>query len=170
MKTFIKVIKNYFLCQKYKFLKMYNVYTGKFCGYHSTWYDFIPSGWKKAFGKDLCKELKKALKKDKFYKKFRIIEVKEKYGTLRIYHFGISDRAYQVINKYEKMSWDYCINCGEKALYDTYDFNLYICPYCEKCFKEIVKSRLKNYTFEGKKFEELKEKCKKDKEENEMEM
>ena len=69
MKTFIKAMKNYFLCQKYKFLKMYNVYTGKFCGYRSTWYDFIPSGWKKAFGKDLCKELKKALKKDKFYKK-----------------------------------------------------------------------------------------------------
>ena len=76
-----KYIKNFFLCLKYPFLKVRNVWTGKFCGYNGTYLDWIPHGWKKAFGKQLCKDLRKALIKDKNLYKFRFSDIKEKYGV-----------------------------------------------------------------------------------------
>ena len=50
-------IKNFFFCLRYPFWKSRNVWTGKFCGYSSTSYDWIPEGWRKAFGKELSKDI-----------------------------------------------------------------------------------------------------------------
>lgn len=73
-------IKNYFLCLKYPFLKSRNVWTDKFLGYGDTLYEWIPDGWRKAFGKQLIKDLRKALKQDGILKDFRFHQIKEKYG------------------------------------------------------------------------------------------
>lgn len=56
-------IRNFLFCRKYPFWKSTNVFTGEFLGYDSTWYDDILPGWRKAFGKDLSREIKRVGKK-----------------------------------------------------------------------------------------------------------
>ena len=134
MKTNIfKYIYNYFFCLRYPFYRVRNVWTDKFMGYDHTLYDHIPEGWRKAFGKQLSKELKKQLKKDNQLKTFRFSQIKEKYGMLRLYNFGCSEECMKLLDKYEKLSKEYCIYCGKKAKYITKGYILYV---CEDCFKK----------------------------------
>ena len=135
MKLFRKLY-NYIICLRYPFYKNRNVWTGKFLGYSSTWYADIPEGWRKAFGKQFSKELKKQLKKDKQLHTFRFSEIKEKYGTLRIYTFGCSEECQKIINKYENISRNICINCGK---YTEYETEGYILPLCPKHLREYEK-------------------------------
>lgn len=98
--------------------------------------DSMDYGWKKNFGIDFCKDLKKALLKDKGWKymitKFRIMQMKEKYGALRVYVYpNYSGNVKNVINKYEELSEHVCINCGAEATKRTIG---YICPYCDECY------------------------------------
>jgi len=95
-----------------------------------TEWDAMPVGWKKAFGKQYLKDLKKQLKKDKMLYKFRITDLKEKYGTLRLYINYGSPELYNIINKYESLSWNTCINCGKPA---THISKGWISPFCEEC-------------------------------------
>ena len=47
----------------------------------------MPEGWRKIFGIQMCKEIKRALLEDgrkKLYK-YRITQIKEKFGSLRWY-------------------------------------------------------------------------------------
>jgi len=126
----IKIIRNYFLYLKYKFLKLYSRTGIKFLGYSETWFDYIPDGWRKAFGKRLCKDLKKALKKDKISRAFRILDIKEKYGTLRIHASCIGPETNKIIEYYEQLSKCYCIVCGKPARYCSKGWIEF---YCEKC-------------------------------------
>ena len=95
-----------------------------------TEWDAMPVGWNKAFGKQYLKDLKKQLKKDKMLYKFRIMDLKEKYGTARLYINYGSPELYNIINKYESLSWNTCIQCGKPA---TYTSKGWIAPYCEEC-------------------------------------
>lgn len=96
----------------------------------STEWDAMPMGWNKAFGKQYLKDLKKQLKKDKMLYKFRIVYLKEKYGTLRLdYNYG-SQELYDIMSNYESLSWHTCIQCGKPA---TYTSKGWIAPYCEEC-------------------------------------
>lgn len=93
-----------------------------------TYLDSIPEGWRKAFGKELCNEIRSCLiKEKKLFTGMRITQIKEKYGTLRIggfYSRGISE----ILNKYSELSEKTCIICGKPA---TYISQGYICPYCD---------------------------------------
>ena len=42
--------------------------------------DAMDAGWRKAFGIQMCKEIKAELKKHKFLYKYRIVQIKEKFG------------------------------------------------------------------------------------------
>lgn len=97
----------------------------------STELDAMPTGWRKAFGIQMCKDLKKVLKKHNYLYKYRIIQIKEKFGELRWYSCG-SPRGceYPVIEKYEELSGRTCISCGSPAKYITRGW---ISPYCESC-------------------------------------
>lgn len=128
------VIRNFFLCLRYPFYISRNVWTGKFMGFTSTWYDDIPDGWRKAFGKQFSKDLKKALKKDGILKTFRFQQIKEKYGTLRLYNNGEGENTGNVIRYYENLSMCYCIMCGKLARYCTQGWVEYV---CEDCFNKI---------------------------------
>lgn len=132
-----RYIKNYFLCVKYPFLRLRNVWTDTPCGYSSTWYDVIPYGWKKAFGKKFIKELKEALKQEGRLYEFRFHDIKEKYGTLCLYNNGVGKYSDYVISKYEILSQCYCINCGKPVRYVTKGWIEYI---CEDCKNKRVKS------------------------------
>lgn len=128
------VIKNFFFCLKYPFYISRNVFTDKFLGFTHTWYDEIPRGWRIAFGKQLSKDLKAALKKDGIIKTFRFQQIKEKYGTLRLYNNGEGENTHKVIRYYENLSMCYCFMCGKPARYCTQGWIEYL---CEDCFKEI---------------------------------
>lgn len=98
-----------------------------------TEWDMMEIGWRKAFGDQYLKDLKKQLKKDGILYSWRITELKEKYGTLRLYcNFG-SDELYKLIDRYEKLSAETCYKCGEPATIIT---DRYVLPYCEKCFNK----------------------------------
>ena len=98
--------------------------------------DAMAPGWRKAFGKQLCDELKTQLKKDHYLYKYRITQIKEKWGYLHWYDNGHSQAVYDIISKYEDISWNTCIHCGKPATKIT---SGWIYPYCDGCFP-------KNYT------------------------
>lgn len=141
MKKFIIAIvarvKNFFFCLKYPFWKATNVWTGKFIGYGFTWYDDIPEGWRIAFGKDLSDDIKRIGKrylkshKGKRWKDVvQFQQIKEKYGTLRIYATAV-EPLQELFTTYEYLSMGYCIHCGRPAAYITEGWVEYICPYCQ---------------------------------------
>jgi len=78
-------------------------------------------------------DLKAQLKKDKILYKWRIYDVKEKYGTLRVYcNFG-TDELYKLIDRYEDLSYETCYFCG-KPVYRVSEG--YILPYCKDCWEK----------------------------------
>lgn len=98
--------------------------------------DAMPDGWRKAFGIQMCQELRETLLKEggyKFLRSYRILQVKEKYGELRWYCHPGTHEIYNVINKYEELSRNTCIICGEPAKYRTISW---INPVCEKHLPE----------------------------------
>ena len=65
-------------------------------------------GWKPM----ICDLIVKIGKLDKD-KQIRIIQIKEKFGGLRFYVEGANDEIYDLIQKYEEMSYHVCEVCGE---------------------------------------------------------
>lgn len=90
----------------------------------------MPEGWRKAFGLQMCDEIKKELKKYNYLYSYRITQIKEKYGTLRWYDAGAPKSVCDIIHKYMGISWNTCIVCGKPSKYIT---SGYISPYCEDC-------------------------------------
>lgn len=92
-------------------------------------WDAVEPGWNKAFGKQYLKDIKAQLKKDNCLYTWRIEQIKEKYGTFRLYcNFG-SPELYNIIRKYESLSYHTCITCGKPA---TKLSTGWICPYCDE--------------------------------------
>lgn len=98
-----------------------------------TEWDAIPAGWNKAFGKQMLKELGDAVHKlPKIDRRdFRIMQIKEKYGSLQVYTNYGTNEIYDVLAKYEDLSYRICIDCGKHATKLT---GGYILPYCDECF------------------------------------
>ncbi len=96
--------------------------------------DAMEDGWLRRFGMDMMKELRKQLKKDDYLYKLRITQIKEKFGGLRFYVASATKEVYDIINKYEKLSFGICIDCGKDAKYLTRGW---ILPYCEDCIQTI---------------------------------
>ena len=94
--------------------------------------DAMDAGWRKAFGIQMCKEIKKELKKHKFLYKYRIIQIKEKWGYLHWYDGGVpkDSKIWDIIHKYEDISRKTCVVCGKPA---TKMSTGWISPYCDDC-------------------------------------
>lgn len=98
--------------------------------------DAMESGWRKSFGIQMCKDIKRALLKDVGIKGlygYRIMQIKEKYGQNRIYDAWTTKRVMGVIAKYENISERTCVICGKKAIGKTTG---YILPYCKQHIPE----------------------------------
>lgn len=92
--------------------------------------DDMPTGWRNAFGIQMCNEIKASLKRDKLLHKMRIVQIKEKFGGLRFYYnHGSSDMG-NIVRKYETLSYHTCICCGKPA---TKISKGWISPYCDDC-------------------------------------
>lgn len=92
----------------------------------------IPEGWRASFIEDMCAEIDAELQtwtqlaRDNYY----LIQVKEKYGTLRWYDSTETPKLEQIITKYEQISMNTCFVCGKPA---TLLSSGWILPYCDEC-------------------------------------
>ena len=106
--------------------------------------DQMDIGWRKAFGIQMCKEIKKALLKTgglKLLFGYRIIQIKEKWGMLR-WEDAISNKEIQdIIDKYERLSYKTCVVCGKPATKLTLNW---ICPYCDEHIGDMKYTEIKN--------------------------
>ena len=129
-------IKNKKLVKKYPWLKPYQHFKKK---HLDSKYDYsyinwgFTNGWNIAFGDMFMKELGEAVKGQK---DFGILQTKEKYGRLCCYTTGTTQKAHDIIDKYEHISRYVCVICGKP---DVPTLNTgWISPECFDCF---VKSR-----------------------------
>ena len=125
---------------KYDWLKIRNNFTDEYIldndKNYISWEEEIPEGWNIAFGEVMIDELNDILVKYNFTDSYRIIQIKEKFGGLRWYDNGIPEEAvndYNIwLDKYEELSYNTCIRCGEPATHMT---NGWIEPLCNECDK-----------------------------------
>lgn len=143
--------ENKALCERFPFLTPWNRWSGKLIteahggGYWTgdpesvpefdweyTELDEMPEGWRRAFGEKMCEELKAALELDHDLLRWRIVQMKEKWGRLVIYDNGhvIGSFVPEILDKYERMSERLCIRCGKPATKITTGW---VCPYCDAC-------------------------------------
>ncbi len=128
-----KIEDNKELCRKYPFLIPRNRFTDAIpedFDYSWTELDAMPDGWRTAFGEQMCEEIAQALIKDGYLEKYRILQIKEKYGELRWYDKGATQEVYDIIEKYSLRSTEICIECGKPATVITKGW---IFPYCDDC-------------------------------------
>lgn len=139
------------LCERYPFLIPWNRFSGKRIteakdggywpgnpkaipeyDYEYTELDNMPEGWQIAFGLQMCEEIRDALIEDGDLDRWRIFQLKEKYGALRLYSNGEKkgSRIPDIIRKYEDMSMRTCIVCGKPATRVTTGW---ISPFCDDC-------------------------------------
>lgn len=135
--------KNKKLVEKYPFLLPRNVWTDKLIpdyDYEFTNYDDIAIGWKIGFGEFLLEDLREALVKTNYLDKFRFTQIKEKYGSLRLYCNGCPEEVYDVLQKYEFISEYVCIYCGSPHACVVDDYGWYL-PLCNDCWDKNNKWR-----------------------------
>lgn len=115
--------------------------------------DAMETGWRKRFGIQMCKDIRNQLIRDYFeynflkgFKKtftfllfdFRIMQLKEKYGELRLYTNWATPKVFDIIEYYSEKSQHICFNCGKDADIVT-SINSYRLPYCRECFGDSMK-------------------------------
>ena len=104
------------LIERFPFLIPRNRWTGKVpedYDYSYTELDSMPDGWRKAFGEQMCEDIRDELVHAEYLDQYRITQIKEKYGTLCWYDFGCTERMLRdIIPKYEHLSARTCIRCG----------------------------------------------------------
>lgn len=137
-------LANAVLCMRYPFLVPRSRWTGKVNWYGemddalvndakhpvggrrpafgTTELDAMPIGWIARFGLELCEDLKAVLLASEEHDplgRYRIDQVKEKYGTLRWYSGGapedVWDEELKLIALYERISARTCIACGSEV-------------------------------------------------------
>ena len=157
-----RYIKNWLFCLRFPFYRMSDK-KNPFTRYDYTWYDEIPYGWRKAFGIEMSKEIKRVgkacIKDTNRNEKHKVgwkdilqfQQIKEKYGSLRIYANAIEDFDL-TFEKYELLSIGYCLVCGQPSRYITKGWISY---QCEKCFVK----HLQRWHHTNDEIEEYKKKC-----------
>ena len=134
------MMSNKELIEKYPFLICKNRWTGEpIDGYEDvTELEALPVGWKKAFGEQLCEEIQNELNKmdPVLASDYRILQIKEKYGSLCWYCNWDTDEISKIIRKYEKLSERTCVKCGAPATKISLGW---ISPWCDECAKEVIK-------------------------------
>lgn len=91
------------------------------------WLDLIPGGWRN-LAYNMIEEIMK------IYPEYNITDLKEKFGSLRCYDAGVPNilrgSIDTIIDKYERLSAQTCVRCGQPAT--KYSMG-YILPWCDKC-------------------------------------
>ena len=130
--------RNRELIKRYPFLLPRSQWSGKKIegyDYEFTELDDMPEGWREAFGLKMCEELLHILNDADYAEKYRILQIKEKFGYLHWYSGSVPNRIYDRyldwLTGYEELSEHTCIVCGKPGhMMNTG----WISPYCEDCF------------------------------------
>ena len=140
-------LRNKKLIARYPWIRPVDWHWRSINGYDFTMYDAVPDGWKRAFGKIMLEDYREVLIKNNFLHKFQWLQVKEKYGTLRLYSNAAPEEVLELESKYDYISGYICISCGR--LNAPMLVGGWVEPLCEKCYnKRIAKKRCwheKNY-------------------------
>lgn len=129
---------NAYLCMEYPFLTPRNRWTDEVIedfDFRYTELDNIEVGWR-TLGLKLCEEIKQELLKfEGALEKYRILQIKEKYGFLHWYDHNapVDSKIHEIVSKYEKISQRICGKCGAPA---TRISTGWYYPYCEDCVPE----------------------------------
>ena len=125
------------LCKRYPFL-IIRTWDNKPLNFNFTYLDDMPKGWKRAFGIDMCEDIRRVLVKANYLYDYRIVQLKEKYGTMMLYDAGAPSSIFHelcdVIDKYENLSYRTCIRCGRPA---TKISQGWISPFCDECAEKL---------------------------------
>lgn len=112
----------------------------------SCWMFNLPVGWQNGFCVQMCDELMAAL--GKYADDFIIIQLKEKYNSIRLYWDwadkdyidkeskemnAINDMIDNIIRKYDEISYNTCVVCGKPAT--KYTKNGWFQGYCSECYE-----------------------------------
>lgn len=129
--------KNYDLCMKYPILLPRD--DSEF-QYEYTMLDFFPSGWQKAFGEQWAQEVQEVIYKMPIDAKESayIMDIKEKWGQLRVFLSVCSEELEEVLKKYEKLSESVCFQCGKSK---TEGFGGWFSYLCNDCEQELMERR-----------------------------
>lgn len=82
----------------------------------------------------LIEELIKEL--DKLPEEIEVLQVKEKFGSLRFYVLSASDIAYDIIDKYQELSQTTCEICEDNTTGRVREKNRWYKSLCDNCAKE----------------------------------
>lgn len=102
------------------------------------WIDY--PGWNKAFGDVYMEELGNAIEEDG-NKNFAIYEIKEKFAQLRVYTSAASQKVNEIIEKYEYISSNICMDCGREA--PVIEEGRWLMVMCQDCYVKYFKRREK---------------------------
>ena len=67
---------------------------------------------------------------------FTVVQVKSKFGGLRVYHLGCMPETEDLIKEYEKKSLETCELCGKPAKLVLFGHWYY--TFCKNCTQEII--------------------------------
>lgn len=106
--------------------------------YSCTMLDPMPKGWMKAFGEDICREIKQFLIEENMLEEYWVKQIKEKFGALCWYDndCGNHNKLKQIKSKYVELSEHTCVMCGGEG---TMRDNLrWISLFCDECYEELI--------------------------------
>lgn len=102
--------------------------------------DFLPEGWTDTFIPEMKKELARML--GNYVDDFVVFQIKEKYGTMRMYWSwadrdydeneiedlkGITSEIEAIVKKYETISENTCVVCGKPSTKMTTGWVIPVC-------------------------------------------
>ena len=131
--------------ERFPFLRITNNSTCPWSTEEDSWVDSIPTGWKDSFFEDMCYELMAVLGAS--VNDFEIEQLKEKYGSIRLYwswkdrrynlteqqvHKDLVDRIEDIIDRYTDISYHTCVRCGKASTHYTQPWILPLCDECDK--------------------------------------
>lgn len=119
------------LIKEIPWLRMYDGELDNDC-----WVEEVPCGWRD-IALEAFKKIDEVLKKKPEERAtYQLVQVKEKWGMLRIYDNSSNDEIQDLLLELENESWLHCIDCGAKSEWQTTGW---ICPYCTGCRDKILR-------------------------------
>lgn len=121
--------------------------------YSFTELDSMPKGWRLAFGDAICEEIQQELVKYDAVNTYRLLQVKEKYGSLRWYDTGIpigklSDSYIVLSLTQDERRSKYPQYANSQYIWKDFDVEHYILPFSEEA-KSLSREELKEYNSEA---------------------
>ncbi len=147
MEDIVRKDENRKLVKEYPFLKPrgWNNEELNNYDYSYTLLDDLPVGWKRAWGRLFCEDLKQDAIKYGYLDNYYISQAKEKYGSLRWYSNNVPKDAkeHEIVAKYEHISYRTCQHCGKfpvPVLDDGWIYSI-----CKDCYTKNIEERNDKY-------------------------